>query len=126
FPGQFFFCWRYGQGKRRGRPAASWKMGKALVQLGREQEIAIHLPGLPGPVFSHIRPDVTVKRCIDLAAIEKLRQVLERMNLALFEVRRINDSFPVLVGKARGPNKNVHLRQGPSQREVMVSSQYGN
>lgn len=62
----------------------------------------------PAPVFPNVRPDVAVKRGVDLAAVHKLSQIFKRMDLPPLEIRRIHHSFPVLVGETRRPDKNIH------------------
>jgi hypothetical protein len=47
------------------------------------------------------------KRRIDLATIEELCQILERVNFALFQIGGVNHAFPIFVRKARRPNKNI-------------------
>src|SRR5215471_18559636 len=83
-------------------------MGETLIQLGRELEIAVYGAGLFAPILPHMRPDMAVKRGVDLAAIEELRQIFERMELTSFKISGIDDPLPVLVGKARGSDVNAH------------------
>jgi hypothetical protein len=73
----------------------------------------LHLLPLHGrclftPAFSYVRPDVAIKRGIDLATIEERREVFKRMNFALFQIGWVNHTFPIFVRKARGADKNIH------------------
>jgi acetyltransferase-like isoleucine patch superfamily enzyme len=81
---------------------------KSLEQLGCELKIRVHGYRLLTPAFSYIRPDVAIKRGIDLATIEKLCQVFERVNFALLQIGRVKHAFPIFVRKACGADKNIH------------------
>jgi hypothetical protein len=48
---------------------------------------------------------MAIERSIDFAAIDKLRQIFQRMDLPLLQIGRINNSFPVFVGKPAVPIK---------------------
>jgi hypothetical protein len=53
---------------------------------------------------------VSVKGRIDLTTINELGQIFQWTDLPLLEVRRIDDTLPVLIGKPGGTDKNVHFR----------------
>src|SRR5215471_7755590 len=86
-------------------------MGETLIQLGRELEIAVYGAGLFAPILPHMGPDMAVKRAVDLAAVEELGQVFQRMKLTPFKISGIDDPLPVLVGKARGSDVNAISRR---------------
>jgi len=81
---------------------------ESLEQLGCELKIRVHGRRLLAPAFSYARPDVAIKRGIDLTTIKELSQVFERMNFALLQIGRINHALPILVRKTCGPDKNIH------------------
>jgi hypothetical protein len=83
-------------------------MRKALKKFGREQEFWVHRNGFSAPVFAHIRPDMAVKRGIDLTAIDELRQIFQRMDLPFLQIGWLNNSFPVFVGKSGSADKDIH------------------
>jgi hypothetical protein len=51
---------------------------------------------------------VAIKRGIDLATVEELCQVFERMNFALLQIGWVNHALPIFVRKARSADKNIH------------------
>src|SRR6185312_4470134 len=99
-------------------------MGEALVELGGKQEVGINLGGLVAPAFADVGPDVSVEAGVDLTAIKELRQVFKRVNLALLQVRWIDDAFPVFVREAGGADVNRHskkIRSCWGNREIGAS-----
>jgi hypothetical protein len=83
-------------------------MSEALEQFGCELKVWVHGRRLLAPAFSHVRPDMAIERSIDLTTIKKLRQIFQGMNFALLQIEWVNHSFPILVRKTRGPDKNIH------------------
>ena len=74
----------------------------------RELKIRVHGCRLIAPAFSYVRPDVAIKRGVDLTTIKKLGQIFERMNFALLQIGWVDDAFPIFVRKACGAEKNIH------------------
>ena len=83
------------------------RVRESLEQLGSELKTGIHGCGLSAPIFSDIGPNMAVEARVDLAAIKKLGQVFDRMDLSPFQVSRVDDAFPVFVGETRCPDKNI-------------------
>jgi hypothetical protein len=85
-------------------------VGKDLIELGGELKARIHRGHQRTPLGSNFRTNVTIERSVDLAAIEILREIFERMNLLLLKLLGIDNIFPVFVGKAGGAHQNFMLR----------------
>src|SRR5262245_32051997 len=85
-------------GPRRPRPLS--RMRESLKQLGRELEAGIDGRSFFAPTFTDIGANVAVKTGVDLAAIEELGQIFERMELAPLQVGRIDHVLPVFIGKS--------------------------
>ena len=81
-------------------------MGETAKQLGRELKRGIHSGDQVAPLFACFRLNVSVKRGVNFAAVEVLREELQGM-LFLLQPRRINDAFPIFIGEASGSNQNL-------------------
>src|SRR5215467_1463284 len=82
-------------------------MRESLKQFRCELELGIHGRCFLAPALAHVGTNVPIKAGIDLAAVKKLGQIFERMDLSLFEVSGVDHPFPVLVGKPGSSNKNI-------------------
>ena len=76
------------------------------MQLGGEDEIRIER-NLTQPDPGQFRPDVSVKRSIDLHHIEKVRQVFQRMDLLAQYFRRIKHVVPIFIGPPGRADANM-------------------
>src|SRR5271165_1713972 len=87
-------------------------MRKRTIELGGEQESGIDASRVAAPKLAPLRLDVPVEGGIDLQHVDELRHVLDGM-LRLFELRRVHDPFPVLVGPPCGSDVDA---RGESHR----------
>jgi hypothetical protein len=68
-----------------------------LEKFCRELKGRIHMRYFLAPGFSYVRTDVTIETGVDLAAIDELSQVFQRVDFAFLQVLGVNDAFPILV-----------------------------
>ena len=61
------------------------------------------------PVAANVRPDVPIETGVDLTAIKKSCQILKGMNFLLLQIGRINDTFPIFIGKPGSADVETHL-----------------
>ena len=114
--GELFVFGAYLDGlRRRALNHCNRRMGKGPVELRGEQEPGIHGARFAAPQLSPFGFDVAVERGIDLEHVEVARHVLDGV-VRLFDLRRIDDAFPVLVRPARSSHVDVRLRCHSSRR----------
>lgn len=81
-------------------------MGKTAKKFGRELKRRIDFGDQLAPLLAGFTLNMSVKRSIDLTAIEVLSEKLEWM-LLFVESNRIDDSLPIFVGETGGADQDV-------------------
>src|SRR5262249_16472535 len=81
-------------------------MSERSKQFGSENKILVNASHAPAPDLRPLRLKRSVEGGVDLNHIEKLRQVLERVDLLAGQIIRIEHTIPVLVGPSCRANHN--------------------
>src|SRR2546421_9172597 len=90
---------RLHRGKRRMREGA--------MQLGREQEMLVRIPGDFRPQLCNFRLDVAVEGSVDLDHVKTSRENLQRMLFASGHTGWVENALPVFVGPTGRTHTNL-------------------